>query len=181
MIFFRERQKAGFWIGLILALGGVTLLVINDIFESNSLVVKGIFLGLFAGMFYAGYQLFTQAGRKTINTLTYLFISTLTAALALGIVIPLFNYTFTGYSSETWILWLIMGVGIQAGAWFLINFAQGYIPASVVAPTLLIQPVITAMLAITLLKEDLTIWHIGGGIIVVLGIYVVHFSKQKLI
>jgi drug/metabolite transporter (DMT)-like permease len=72
-----------------------------------------------------------------------------------------------------------MGVMIQAGAWFLINFAQGHLPASLVAPTLLAQPVLAGVIAFLLLGEALTIWQITGGIIVVIGIYTVHFAKQR--
>jgi len=72
-----------------------------------------------------------------------------------------------------------MVVMIQSGAWFLINFAQGHLPASLVAPTLLAQPVLTGVVAFLLLGEDLTLWQITGGIIVVIGIYTVHFAKQR--
>jgi len=68
---------------------------------------------------------------------------------------------------------------IQAGAWFLINFAQGHLPASLVAPTLLAQPVLTGVVAFLLLGEALTLWQIAGGVIVVIGIYTVHFAKQR--
>lgn len=179
MFFFKEKQPAGFWIGLSLAITGMILLTSNDIFESNTVVVKGIFLGLFAGMFYAAYQLFTQAGRKILDTISYLFISTLGAALTLGVIIPIFNLNFTGYSAQTWILWLIMGIGIQAGAWFLINYAQGYIPASIVSPSLLIQPVITGIIAVSFLNERLSLWHITGGFIVLSGVFTVHYLKRN--
>ncbi len=179
MIFFKEKQTSEFWLGLVLALAGIVLLASNDIYESNKIVVKGIFLGLFAGMFYAFYQLFTQAGRNTLDTLNYLFISTSVSALILALIIPLFNFHFIGYTNQTWILWIIMGIGIQAGAWFLINFAQGFIAASIVSPSLLIQPVITGIIAVSFLNEKLTIWHISGGIIVLTGVFTVHYFKSK--
>lgn len=176
---FKEKQKLGFWLGVILAIAGIVLLVSNDIFQSNHIVLKGIFLGLIAGIFYAGYQMITQAGRKSLDTLSYLFISSASSTLFLALMLQLIDLPFMGYSQETWILWLIMGVGLQAGAWFLINFAQGYITASVISPSLLIQPVITGIIAISFLGEILTWWHISGGAIILTGIYIVHYNKSK--
>ncbi|MBN1117289.1 MAG: DMT family transporter [Bacteroidales bacterium] len=178
MIFFKEKQKIRFWLGLLLAIAGVALLVIRDFFEATGLF-KGIFLGLMAGVFYAGYQLFTQPGRKYLDTLSYLFISSLTTSIILAIIIPIFNYNYLGYDNITWILWLIMGVGLQAGAWFLINYSQGHIPASVVSPTLLGQPVITAIVGSLFLDESLTFWQIIGGIVIILGVYIVYFNRSK--
>jgi drug/metabolite transporter (DMT)-like permease len=45
--------------------------------------------------------------------------------------------------------------------------------------TLLAQPVLAGIIAFVMLGEKLTIWQISGGIIVVVGIYTVHFAKQK--
>ena len=177
MVIFKEKQKAGFWLGLLLAFGGVSLLIINNISDSSG-VLKGMIMGLFAGMFYAGYLLFTQPGRQHLDTITFLYISTLSTSIFLAIYATILNLDFTGYDNRTWILFLIMGIGIQAIAWFLINYSQGYLPASTVSPTLLGQPVISAFLAYFLVDEQLTGWHIAGGIIVVVGIYLVHFSRK---
>ncbi len=180
MLFFKEKQKTGFWAGLAVALVGISLLVSDDFFKSNTIIIKGMFLGLFAGMFYAFYQLLTQVGRRSLDTISYLFISTLSASVTLGSLILVLGYNFTGYSGQTWIIFGIMGIGIQAVAWFLINYAQGYLPASVVSPSLLIQPVLTGIIAVSFLNEKLTFWHISGGIVVLTGIYLVHHFKNIL-
>lgn len=175
---FKEKQKTGFWIGLLMAFGGVTLLILNNYFNPDGLM-KGMILGLFAGMFYAGYYLFTQPGRKYMNTISFLYISTLTTTILLGLYGLLFKLEFTGYSTQTWVLFLIMGIFMQAIAWFLINYSQGFLSASIVSPTLLGQPVLAAFLAYFIIGEGLTIWHIIGGIIVVAGIYMVHFNRKN--
>jgi drug/metabolite transporter (DMT)-like permease len=72
-----------------------------------------------------------------------------------------------------------LGILVQFLGWFLINYAQGYIRASVVAPTLLGQPVLTALLAIPLLGETFTLRHIAGGLTVLAGIYLVVWSRNR--
>jgi len=108
-----------------------------------------------------------------------LFFSSVATTIFLGIFALILNEPFTGYSLKVWQLFLLMGILIQAGAWFLINYAQGYLPASLITPTLLIQPVLAAIIAWLLLGEKLGVWHIVGGVIVVLGIYIVHFYSGK--
>lgn len=177
-LFLKERQTPKFWIGLIIALVGVTFLIIQDLFQPNG-IFKGLLYGLFAGMFYAAFMLLAQLGRKQLDTISFLFISSLATTVFLGIFMLFQNFEFIGFSSKAWILFIIMGVFIQAGAWFLINFAQGYLPASLVSPTLLAQPVLAGIIAFFMLGEKLSIWQICGGVIVVIGIYTVHFAKQK--
>jgi len=58
-------------------------------------------------------------------------------------------------------------------------YALGHLPAPIVAPTMVLQPVVTALLAIPLLKEIPTIWQGVGGFIALIGIYIVNRSHQQ--
>jgi drug/metabolite transporter (DMT)-like permease len=178
MFIFKERNKAGFWFGLLFALLGVSLLVIQDLYFANGMI-KGLILGLLAGVFYAGFIILTQPGRKHLSALSFLYVSTLASTFFLGIILLAEGQSFTGYETKAWVLFAVMGVIIQAGAWFLINFAQGYLPASLVSPTLLAQPVLAGVFAYILLGEMLSFWQIFGGLMVVAGIYTVHFSRSR--
>jgi drug/metabolite transporter (DMT)-like permease len=55
----------------------------------------------------------------------------------------------------------------------------GYLPASIVSPTLLLQPVLTGLLAIPILGQALSLAQIVGGAAVLLGVYIVHRSRQS--
>lgn len=179
MIVFRQRHKPGFWIGLLIAIAGMVLLIHRD-FDSETRIGTGALMGTVAGLFYGIFYLFSQSGRKLLNTLQFLYISTLSSAILLLILMCVLGHNFTGYDRHTYLIFVGIGIGVQVCGWYLINYSQGYLPASTVAPTLLGQPVITAFLAIWLLNERLTIWHISGGLIVVTGIYLVHYSRSKV-
>ncbi|MCK9207952.1 MAG: DMT family transporter [Salinivirgaceae bacterium] len=178
MFFFKERNKAGFWIGLLMALVGVSLLVLHDFYHPNGMM-RGLLLGLVAGVVYAIYIILTQPGRKYLNTLSFLYITTLATTFFLGIFLISRGLSFTGYPAKSWIIFIIMGITLQAGAWFLINYSQGHLPASIISPTLLTQPVLAAIFAFFMIGEVLTIWQMMGGLIVVAGIYLVHFSRIR--
>lgn len=178
MIFFRERHKAGFWFGLLLAFSGIPILLRKDLFASNG-ILFGSLMGAAAGFFYGAFQILAQPGRKLLSTLSYLFISTFSSVAILFIAMLVFKYNFTGYTLNTTLIFITYGIAVQVIGWFLINYSQGHISASIVAPTLLGQPLITAFLATLLLHEYLSFWHITGGLVIIAGIYVVHFTNGK--
>lgn len=178
ILIFRKRLKTGFWIGLLIALAGIIILINRDLYGENNIIL-GALLGLGAGFFYGMFYLVSEPGRKLLDTLPFLFISTFSSAILLGILALIFGYSFTGYDRQTYLLFLGIGVIVQVFGWYLINYSQGYLAATTVSPTLLGQPVITYFLAAILLKEHLTLWHLLGGGIVVLGIYMVHYSRNR--
>jgi drug/metabolite transporter (DMT)-like permease len=178
ILFFRQKLKYGFWIGLAIAIVGMILLIRRDL-SGDANIGKGAMLGLGAGVFYGVFYLVSEQGRKLINTISYLSIFTFSSAIVLTIAMFVLGYHFTGYDNHSYLMFLGIGIGVQVCGWFLINYSQGYLPASTVAPTLLGQPVLTFFLAVLILKEHLSFWHILGGSIVVIGIYLVHYSRNR--
>ncbi|MEW5987174.1 MAG: DMT family transporter [Chloroflexota bacterium] len=176
LLIFREKLSAAFWLGLLLAISGAVVILGLDTLRGASLGV-GTLLGLLAGLFYGGYFLTTQRGRQTLDTFTYFWLAALSSAVALLIISLLLRQPLTGYSPRTYLNFLALGVVTQVCGYLAISYALGHLPASIVSPTLLGQPVITAVLAGPLLGEQLSGWQIAGGMAVLAGVYVVHRSR----
>ncbi len=175
---FRERLPAAFWIGLLLAMAGAALILGLDALRSLTLGL-GTFFGLLAGIFYGGYFLITQRGRKALDALDYFWVSSFSSVLVLAVINFAFGQPLTGYPQATYLNLIGLGVISQGVGWFLINYAQGHLPATLVAPTLLGQPVVTGILAGPLLAEYLEPLQIAGGVTVLLGVYLVHRSRAR--
>jgi drug/metabolite transporter (DMT)-like permease len=178
MVIDNEKHPTLFWVGLAVTLGGAVSVVGRDALVKGSLDL-GAFLGLISAMFYSAFFLLTQRARRHTDALTTLWVTSFFAALVTLGAALIFNQPLTGYSLRTYLIFAIMGVVIQVVAWLLITFSQGHIPASVVAPTLLGQPVLTAIFAVPLVGETLDKSDLVGGAIVLVGVFLVHFSKQK--
>lgn len=177
LLIFRERLGRGFWAGLALALTGAALVLGLDALESLELGL-GTLLGLVAGVFYGGYFLVTQRGRARLSVLAYFWLSsTANAAGLLGLNLTL-GTSLTGYSTETYLYLIALALGPQVIGWLAINYAQGHLPASVVSPTLLGQPVVTALLAGPILGERLSALQVAGGLAVLAGVYWVHRTRM---
>ncbi|WP_430812150.1 MULTISPECIES: DMT family transporter [unclassified Carboxylicivirga] len=175
---FKERQSKGFWLGLFVTITGMFMMAARSWYVKDGLIA-GIGLSIVAGIFYGIYHLFTQQGRSYMNTLLYLSLSTIAAAFTTGWAVLLSPHSFTGYSDTTWIIWLVYGIGVHVGGWTLINYSQGHLKATTVSPTLLGQPVVTAIAAFFILGELLSAWQIAGGVVVIGGIYLVNIARLR--
>jgi len=178
LVLFRERLKAMFWAGLLLAMTGAVVILGLDSLRAVSFGV-GTLLGLLAGIFYGGYFLITQRGRETLDSITYFWPAAVSSTVGLLILCLALRQPLTGYPASAYLNFLALGVVTQVFGYLAINHALGYLPASIASPTMLGQPVVTAILAGPLLGEALSLWQILGGLAVLAGVYVVHRSQRR--
>jgi len=173
LFIFRERLSKLFWWGMALSLAGVALILGGDILRHPELGL-GDLLAISAGMFYAAYLLTTQRARAQLDTLTFM-----TLGIAVGVAVTLamclaFGTPLAGFSRDTWLSLLGLGLISHLGGWLAINYALGHIRASAASVSLLGQPVLTALFSIPLLGESLSAEQIIGGALVLGGIWVVN-------
>ena len=175
-IVFREDHPKKFWIGLITALLGAGLVLSIDMEKSPEFGLGSLF-GALAALFYGAFYLASQRGREHLDTINYFWISTSTSAIFLFLYTILLGEPLVGYNQKTWILFFLMGLIVQVLGWLFITFTQGHLPAALVSPTMLGQPVIVAILAWLLLHERFSIGQVIGGSMVILGIFLVHYGN----
>ena len=170
IFFFREHLPARYWLGLVIALCGMTFLVGSTVWQQLRFNT-GDLLALGASFAYAMYLLTTQRVRVRVDTLTFMTISVVSSTLLLFAFNLILGMRLTGYSTKTWVALIGMGLISHLGGWLAINYALGHIRAAPASVGLLSQAVVTALLAIPLLGEFLTIYQIAGGTLVLGGIY----------
>jgi drug/metabolite transporter (DMT)-like permease len=176
-VVFRERLNRAFWIGLLFAIAGAVAILGLDSLRAASFGL-GTLLGLSAAVFYGSYFLITQRGRESLDSLTYFWPAAASSTLALFALNLAFRQPLIGYSTSTYLNFVAQGLVVQVLGYLAMNYALGYLPASLVAPTMLGQPVMTAILAGPLLGEALSLWQLLGGTAVLIGVYTVHRSRQ---
>jgi drug/metabolite transporter (DMT)-like permease len=132
--------------------------------------IRGDAMALLAAVFYAGYILLVARARKVFPATVVMLWSTLSAAactlpLAIALDIPLFPATIAGFAVLFALAWIV-----HAGGQGLITFALAWLPPGFSSLTLLLQPVVAAILAWVLLGEHLGSWQIAGGFVIISGI-----------
>jgi drug/metabolite transporter (DMT)-like permease len=138
----------------------------------------GDLLAMAAGVFYAGYFIVTERGRQKMDTLSYVWLVDLFATIILLLITLGMKMPLSGYPTQSYLAFLGAALVSQVGGYLAIVYALGHLPASIVSPTLIGQPVVTALLAIPLLGEALRTEQLLGGLVVLVGIYLVHRSRE---
>jgi drug/metabolite transporter (DMT)-like permease len=177
-LFLHERLTTNFWMGLFIALGGMTLIVLGGSglqFDAHNL---GNLMAIGASLFYAAYLLTTQRVRTAMDTVSFMAISVSTSAVLLLTGAFVFQQPLVGFEPQQWLALLALGLISQVGGWLAINYALGHIPATRVSVTLLAQAVVTTLVAVPILGELPTFVQLAGGALVLGGIYWVYNSKS---
>lgn len=177
---WRERLVLRFWLGLLVTLAGMAVVVGGDMLLSPELN-HGNQLALLSSFFYAGYFLFTRRGRANLDPLTYVWFANLFAAISLLGITQALALPMRGFGAATWLVFLAAALVAQVGGYFALAYALGHLPASVVAITMIAQPVLSALMAIPLTGENLGIGQWMGVLAVLAGIYLVNISRVETV
>lgn len=178
LLIFHEKLKGVFWAGLILALTGAALVMGSD-FLTHTTLGLGDIMASIAAIFYAAYQLVTQRGRVHIDPFRYTWLVGVSATFGMLIMNLVLGNPFTGFSTQTWVTFFLTAIVSQMIGYLAVTYALGHLPAFVVAPTMIVQPILTAILAIPLLNEIPSSIQIIGGVVALTGIYIINQSHRK--
>lgn len=173
MLLFGEKLRPVFWGGLLLAMVGVFTIVGQD-FVTSPRVGGADLLGLVSGFCYGMFMLSTERARVRLPSLVSWWVSAAASLVALFLLSLLMGLPLSGYPITTYLNLVGLALVTQVGGWLSLSYALGHLRASVVAPTLLAQPVLTAIIAVPLLEQPLATIQVVGGALVLAGILIVH-------
>jgi drug/metabolite transporter (DMT)-like permease len=173
LFILKERLGRSYWPGTGLAMVGMITIVGIDKMRSAELG-WGNSLAVIASFFYAGYLLITQVARSKSGTLAFTTISVLASTVTLLAIALARGERMGGFSAQTWAALLALGLVSHVVGWLALNYALGHAKASTVSVSLLGQPVITALAAIPILGETLSPNQLAGGVLILVGIYLVN-------
>ena len=173
LLFLKEKPTKVFWVGTAISIFGVIIIIgLNEVLNAN--LNAGNLLAIVASMFYGSYLLITRKGRVSLDTFSFTAISMMSSTAVLGLICLFTATPLTGYSTDTWLLLVALGLVPQLLGWLAINQALGHISPTVASVSLLSQTVFTAIFSVFILNEVLTFHEIGGALVVLTGIYLVN-------
>jgi len=172
-----KRENRLYWIGLLVTFIGAGMMINLTHFQFDSRQGLGDLLAILSGFTYALYLLITSHIRSQMDSITYSSILACSGTLALF----LFNWA-TGYLNQpmptrSLALIFLMAVSSQVLGWLLINQALGMLPVNQAAIILLGQPLVATLLGMVILKEIPTPIQAVGGILCLVGIFLVQQSN----
>lgn len=177
-LIFREKLNRTFWLGLGLALTGALLIMGSDFLLHPRLGI-GDLMASTAAIFYASYMLSTQHGRRHIDPFRYTWLVGISASISILIINLVLRNNLMDYDLQTWLVFLGTAIVSQTIGYISISYALGHLPAHVVSPTMVGQPIMTTLLAIPLLGEIPNLIQVLGGLIALSGIFIVNQSHNR--
>ena len=168
---FRTPITRIFLTGLALALFGILVLKGGPAAIGGG-QIRGDATAIVAAVFYACYMLALGHVRARFSTLRIMIWTTFSAALFMLPVALVFEDGFLPMTLYGWAILLELALLTHAGGQGLITYALAYLPTAFSSLTLLLQPVVAAILAWIVLGEGITALQAVGGLIVLAGILV---------
>lgn len=176
VVLFKERLRPAFWGGLLLALFGIAIIFGQD-YLIHPTLSWGDLLAIIAGFFYGMFFLAAERARDKLSSFVAWWVSSAVSALTLLAVSLALGMSLTGYPMTMWLNVIGLALVTQVLGLLSVNYALGHLPASIVSPSLLGQPLVTAIIAVPLLGQSLGAVQIVGGLLALVGILIVHRSK----
>jgi len=140
-------------------------------------------MAIFTGFFYGGYFLFTEKSRAHFDPVVHIWLVGVGASISLFLINLIFQNPLSGFDKTTWLIFLASALVSQMIGYMALAYALGHLPAAIVSPTMVLQPVVTTLLAIPLLQEIPNAWQGIGGMIALVGIYIInqdHHQRDKI-
>jgi drug/metabolite transporter (DMT)-like permease len=175
--YLKERISIAAGAGVGIALAGMVIIGFSD-FAASQESLYGDFLALIGMFALAVYILSGRRIRQKTPVLPYVTVVYGVATIALFVGCLIFTVPMLPYPVEEWILFLALAIVPMILGHTVYNWTLRYVTALVVSMSILGEPILSAILAYYLLSEEPTRWVILGGILVLVGIYLVA-SRSK--
>ena len=176
---FQEKLSKQTVLGIVISLVGSVLIGYGNWSLGPSPLFGGI-LALLGALAIAGYLLIGRRLRRSIGLLSYASLTYSSAAVLLLISTLAFGYRLVGYSTTTYIMFVLLAVVPQLIGHSSLNWSLRFVPATLVTIAVLGEPVVATVLAFLILNEVPTLSEVGGGILILAGIFVA-FRKSEML
>jgi drug/metabolite transporter (DMT)-like permease len=176
--FLQERINRATITGIVIALVGVVCINYGG-YVFNPSAFRGDLLALLAAFAMGGYLIIGSQLRKRIDVLPYLTLVYSLSAIILLIVTLLSGYRLTGYSSETYLMLVLLAVVPQLIGHSSLNIAVRLLPVTLVSVAILGEPVGATLLGYLILNEVPTGSEVIGGLLILGGIFIVLQRNPK--
>jgi drug/metabolite transporter (DMT)-like permease len=160
--------------GIVIAVVGMAAMTLADAGSpaTTGRAFLGNVLAVLGAVTAAGYVLAGRSIRQRVRLFPYVTVVYAACAAALLAFVLASGSPLLDYPPREWLLFLGMAVGPGVFGHTVVNWALEHVESSVVSVSLLGEPVGSTLLALVLLSEVPSLPTVGGGAVVLFGIYV---------
>ncbi|MFC1912252.1 DMT family transporter [Chloroflexota bacterium] len=168
---FRERLGKQAILGIAICLVGAVLIGYGNWRLGTEPLLGGV-LALLGALAFAGQLLIGHRIRQSIGLLTYASLTYSSAGIILLLASIIVGHSLVGYSGTTYVMLLLLALVPQLIGHSSFNWSLRFVSTTLVTIAVLGEPVGATTLAYLILDEAPTWTEIGGGILILSGIFV---------
>jgi drug/metabolite transporter (DMT)-like permease len=170
-LFFREKVSRLAMLGGALALSGSFVIGAGD-FRVGMQAFIGDLLALAAAVFVSGYLLIGRRLRGNVELTGYTFVTYGVSSLVLVAASLLARVPFYPYPAADWLLFLALAAICTVLGHTVFNWVLRYVQASVVAVSILGEPIGAILWASLFLGETPTLRQVAGAALIFSGLFI---------
>jgi drug/metabolite transporter (DMT)-like permease len=168
----RRLPSRHFWMALAIALAGAFLIVVADARVLGSRPLADL-AAVLSSICFALYLLATERLRESFNTLALLALSTTASAAVLLVFAAMARISLAVPNLSSLAALAGLALVCQLAGYFCLTYALGHLPATVTSLILLASAPLTAVFALLIFAERMTIIQVLGGGLVLLGVWII--------
>ena len=174
-LFFRERPNRAFWLALPLAVVGMMLLSLTNGWQ----VEKSQWCFLLSAALFSMHFVFNKRVTRTVKPLVAIFLQLLTVGVLSGVYV-LLTQDIQIKLTQPVIFWFIVSTLIATSIRYLFQtLGQFSVKIETAALIMILEPVWTLILSMTMLGEILQVQKLVGAGVIFLSLFIyIKFSKK---
>jgi drug/metabolite transporter (DMT)-like permease len=177
-LFLRERPTMMWLPAALIAMAGAAALSLGGGVDGKT-DLRGDMLALGAAALVSCYVVAAKVARRSLNGLETIFWLTAVEIVVAGLMVMGFQEDFFPPDLSGFLVPLFLAIFVQIGGQGLIITGLGHTPAAIAGVLILVQPVVAAAISWQLFDEPLAPIQAGGGILILVGIFISQRGTQR--
>jgi len=182
-LLFREKQPPELILGIILSFSGSVILAIGDsglqgLSIQNPSFLLGDVLALLGAVMTSGYLMVGSKLREEMDVLSYISMVYTFSACFLLIASVSWGISFTGYKTSSYLYMVLLAIVPQLIGHTAINWSLKHLKTSMVAITILGEPIGASILAYIIFHETIESFQ-GIGIVLIFLAIIISSRKGR--
>jgi len=174
-LFFREKPNRAFWLALPLAVIGMMLLSLTNGWQ----VEKSQLCFLLSAALFSMHFVFNKRVTNTVKPLVSIFLQLLTVGLLSGVYVLLTQDVQLALSKSV-IFWFVISTLVATSIRYLFQtLGQFSVKIETAALIMILEPVWTLVLSVTMLNEVLELQKLAGAVVIFISLFIyIKLSKR---
>jgi len=180
VIFLKEFPGKSILPAFLFAIVGMFLIVYAD-FGMDQTKLSGDILAILSAILLAFYLLIARLHKNEPDFIKYLVYVYGSAAFVCAVYLIAENAAFTGFSTLSWLMMILLALGPNLMGHSILNWASRKIEIYKVNLALLLEPVLATLSGMILISEFPDLYFYPGAFLILFSIgYVVYREKMKM-